>query len=176
MKAPWLKEKGDRHVCVVRARGRRSGMDDPVRVDRLVGPAVWGDDRSPAVAGPRVGGIGAARVLGIRRPGPGAAHIYPSRNGCRSAAFDRCGSWIAVVMRRVLGIVVGAGARFWHVRGVPAAIQRRTRASSDVRRMAPSDLGNRSPGRHRAGWAHETAYEGALEGGPRCCELMTRPS
>ena len=22
------------------------------------------------------------------------------------------------------------------------------------------------PGRHRAGWAYETAYEGALEGGP----------
>src|SRR5438094_9923938 len=33
MKAPWLKEKGDRHVCVVRARGRRSGMDDPVRFE-----------------------------------------------------------------------------------------------------------------------------------------------
>ncbi len=32
------------------------------------------------------------------------------------------------------------------------------------------------PGRHRAGWAYETVYEGALEGGPRCCEFMTRPS
>jgi hypothetical protein len=32
------------------------------------------------------------------------------------------------------------------------------------------------PGRHREGWAYETAYEGALEGGPRCGEFMTRPS
>ena len=46
MNAPWLKEKGDRHVDVVRTRGRRSGMDDPVRFDRLVGPTVWGDGRS----------------------------------------------------------------------------------------------------------------------------------
>ena len=43
-------------------------------------------------------------------------------------------SWTAVVMRRVLGIVVSAGARLWHVRGVPAAIQRRTRAASPRRR------------------------------------------
>ena len=49
-------------------------------------------------------------------------------------------SSIAVVMRRVLGIVVSAGARLWHVRGVPAAIQRRTHAASDVRTMVPSDL------------------------------------
>jgi hypothetical protein len=91
MKTPWLKEKCDRHVCVVRTRDRRLAVDDPVRFDRLVGPTIWGDDQSPAVAGRRVGGIGAARVHGIRRPGPGAAHIHPSRNSCRSAAFDRCG-------------------------------------------------------------------------------------
>ena len=57
-------------------------------------------------------------------------------------------SWTAVVMRRVLGIVVSAGARFWHVRG---AIQRRTRAASDVRKMVPSDLGNRSRGQASRG-------------------------
>jgi hypothetical protein len=121
MKAPWLKEKGDRHVCVVRARRRRSGMDDPVRFDRLVGPTVWGDDRSPAVAGPRVGGIGAARVHGIRRPGP-VPHTYtPQGTAVAVLPSIDVDSRTAVVVRRVLGIVVSAGARFWHVRGVLAA-------------------------------------------------------
>ena len=75
-------------------------------------------------------------------------------------------SWTAVVMRRVLGIVVGAGARFWHVRGVPAAIQRRTRAHRTFAGWRRPISATGHPGRHRAGCAHETAYEGALEGGP----------
>lgn len=106
----------------------------------------------------------ALMVSAVLRPVP---HTY-TPHGTAVAVLPSIDvdSWIAGVMRRVLGIVVSAGARFWHVRGVPAAIQRRTRAASGVRRMAPSDLGNRSPRRHRAGWAHETAYEGALEGGP----------
>lgn len=164
MKAPWLREKGDRHVCVVRARGRRSDMDDPVRFDRLVGPTVWGDDRSPAVAGPRVGGIGAARVDGIRRPGP-VPHPYTPR-GTAVAVLPSIDvdSWTAVVMRRVLGIVVSAGARFWHVRGVPAAIQRRTRAASDVRTMVPSDLGNRSPGQASRGLGLRDGLRGRARG------------
>ena len=85
-------------------------------------------------------------------------------------------SWIAVVMRRVLGIVVSAGARF----GMSGAFRRR---SNDERaqhrtfaRWCRPISATGHPGRHRAGWAYETAYEGALEGGPRCCEFMTRPS
>ena len=61
-------------------------------------------------------------------------------------------SWMAVVpvTRRVLGIVVSAGARFWHVESVPAAVHGRTRAASDVRNMMRSDLCNRSRGRGQA--------------------------
>jgi hypothetical protein len=75
-------------------------------------------------------------------------------------------SWTAVVMRRVLGIVVSAGARFWHVRGVPAAIQRRTRAASDVRTMVPSDLGNRSPGQASRGLGLRDGLRGRARGRP----------
>jgi hypothetical protein len=173
MKAPWLKEKGDRHVCVVRARGRRSGMDDPVRVDRLVGPTVWGDDRSPAVAGPRVGGIGAARVHGIRRPGPGAAHIHPSRNSCRSAAFDRCG-----FMDRGCH-AQSAGDRRQRRRAILACQQRSggdpTTNARSIGRSHDSAVRNRQQVT-RAGIARvgpTRRLEGALEGGPRCCEFMT---
>ena len=56
---------------------------------------------------------------------------------------------VVTVTRRVLGIVVSAGARFWHVEGVPAAIHGRTRAVSEVR-MRASDLCNRSRGRGQA--------------------------
>ena len=72
-------------------------------------------------------------------------------------------SWIAVVMRRVLGIVVSAGARSWHVRGVPAAIQRRTRAASDVRTMVPSG-GNRSPGQASRGLGLRDGLRGRARG------------
>jgi hypothetical protein len=75
-------------------------------------------------------------------------------------------SWTAVVMRRVLGIVVSAGARFWHVRGVPAAIQRRTPAASDVRRMVPSDFGNRSPGQASRGLGLRDGLRGRARGRP----------
>jgi hypothetical protein len=75
-------------------------------------------------------------------------------------------SWTAVVMRRVLGIVVSAGARFWHVSGVPAAIQRRTRAASDVRTMVPSDLGNRSPGQASRGLGLRDGLRGRARGRP----------
>jgi hypothetical protein len=72
-------------------------------------------------------------------------------------------SWTAVVPRRVLGIVVSAGA---HVRGVPAAIQRRTRAASDVRTMVPSDLGNRSPGQGSRGLGPRDGLRGRARGRP----------
>ena len=60
-------------------------------------------------------------------------------------------SWMAVVpaTRRVLRIVASAGARFWHVDRIPAAIHGRTRAVSEVR-MRASDLCNRSRGRGQA--------------------------
>ena len=73
-------------------------------------------------------------------------------------------SWTAVVMRRVLGIVVSAGARFWHVGGVPAAIQRRTRAASDVRTMAPSGFGSRSPGQASRGLGPRDGLRGSAQG------------
>ena len=57
---------------------------------------------------------------------------------------------VVTVTRRVLGIVVSAGARFWHVEGVPAAIHGRTRAASDARNMMRSDHYNRSRGRGQA--------------------------
>ena len=43
-------------------------------------------------------------------------------------------SWMGVVpvTRRVRGIVVGAGGRFWNVEGVPGALHGRTRATSDL--------------------------------------------
>ena len=44
-------------------------------------------------------------------------------------------------------------------------------ASAVIITFALSATGH--PGRHRAGWAYETAYEGALDRGPRCCEFMT---
>jgi hypothetical protein len=75
-------------------------------------------------------------------------------------------SWTAVVMRRVLGIVVSAGARFWYVRRVPAAIQRRTRAASDVRTMMPFDLGNRSPGLASRGLGPREGLRGRARGRP----------
>lgn len=61
-------------------------------------------------------------------------------------------AWIAVVpvIRRALGAVVTAGARFRHVQGDPAAIQR-PRSGSDVRQMVPSDFGDRSPGQSSRG-------------------------
>src|SRR5437773_10853662 len=65
-----------------------------------------------------------------------------------------------------LGIVVSAGARFWHVRSVPAAIQRRTRAALDVRKMVPSDLGNRSPGQASRGLGLRDGLRGRARGRP----------
>ena len=172
MKAPWLKEKGDRHVCVVRTRDCRSAMDDPVRSDRLVGPTICGDDRSPGVAGPRVGGIGAARVHGIRRPGP-VPHTYTPQGtavavlpSIDAGFMDRA----APVIRRVLGMV-SAGTRFRYVKGVPAAIQRRTRAAPDVRAMVPSRSATGRPGRHRAGLGVQTAHERALRAAPDVVSL-----
>ena len=55
------------------------------------------------------------------------------------------------VTRRVLGIVVSAGVRFWHVEGVPPAIQGRTRAASDARNTMRSDHDNRSRGQASRG-------------------------
>src|SRR6266540_5597414 len=88
-------------------------------------------------------------VSAVRGPVP---HTYtPQGTAIAVLPSIDVDSWIAVVMRSVLGIVVSAGARFWHVRSVPAAIQRRTRAALDVRKMVPSDLGNRSPGQASRG-------------------------
>ena len=56
---------------------------------------------------------------------------------------------VTPVLRKMLKMVVSAGARFWHVNGVPVAIPRRARAGSDVR--VPSYLGNRSPGQASRG-------------------------
>ena|SRR5437867_2966767 len=87
-------------------------------------------------------------------------------------------SWPRIVPNGVLflGIVVSAGARFWHIRSVPAAIQDERAQHWTFARWCRPISATGHPGRHRAGWAYETAYEGALEGGPRCCEFMTRPS
>ncbi len=88
-------------------------------------------------------------VSAVRGPVP---HTYtPQGTAVAVLPSIDVDSWTAVVMRRVLGIVVSVGARFWHVRGVPAAIQRRTRAASDVRTIVPSGIGNRSPGQASRG-------------------------
>ena len=74
--------------------------------------------------------------------------------------------WIGVVpiMRRVLRVVVSAGTRVWHVKGVPPAIQRRARAASDVR--VPSYLGNRSPGQSSRGLGPRYGLRGRARGLP----------
>jgi hypothetical protein len=72
--------------------------------------------------------------------------------------------WNAVVMRSVLGIVVSASARLWRVGGIPAAIQRRTRAASDVRTMVPSGIGNRSPGQASRGLGLRDGVRGRARG------------
>ena len=59
---------------------------------------------------------------------------------------------VVTLTRRVLGIMVSAGARFWHVDGVPAAILHgRTSAASDARNMMGSDHYNRSRGQASRG-------------------------
>jgi hypothetical protein len=71
---------------------------------------------------------------------------------------------LAFMVSAVLGPVPHAGARCWHVRGVPAAIQLRTRAASDVRTMVPSDLGNRSPGQASRGLGLRDGLRGRARG------------
>lgn len=77
-------------------------------------------------------------------------------------------SGIAVVpvTRRVLAVVVSAGARFWHVEGVRAAIHGRTRAASDVRKMMRSDLCNRSRGQASRGLGPRDGSRGRARGRP----------
>ena len=54
------------------------------------------------------------------------------------------------VTRRILGGVVSAGARFWHVKGAPAAIHGGTRAASDARNRLRAVHDNRLRGRGQA--------------------------
>ncbi len=77
-------------------------------------------------------------------------------------------SGIAVgpLIRKMLKMIVSAGARFWHVKGVPVAIPRRTRAASDVRQMVPSYLGNRSPGQASRGLGPREGLRGCARGRP----------
>ena len=74
-------------------------------------------------------------------------------------------SWIGVVpvIRKVLGMV-SAGARVWSVKGVPAAIQRRTRAASTVRQMVPSGVCNRSAGQASRGLGPRDGLRGRARG------------
>lgn len=76
-------------------------------------------------------------------------------------------SWIGVVpvTRRVLGMV-SAGARVWCVKGVSAVAQRRTRAASDVHKMVPSGIGNRSPGQASRGLGLRDGLRGRARGRP----------
>lgn len=155
MNVPYLKKVTAMSVLFARAA-----------VSDRIGPAVWGGDRQPAPTGHRVGRIGPARADEIRIPGAGAAHTHRAQSSCRNAAFDRRGYMRGVVSvtRRALGVVVSAGARLWHVEGVPAAIQRRARAASDVR--VPSYLGNRSPGQSSRGLGPRYGLRGRARGLP----------
>ena len=140
-------------VTAIVFRARSSfRLDDPVRSDRLVGPTIWGDNRS--LRWPRVA-VRPARVDGIRRPGPGAAHIHPSFNGCPSAAFDRCG----FMDRGCTSHTQSAGDVSAQAResGMSRAFRRRP---NDERaqhrtfaRWCRPESATGHPGRHRAGWA-----------------------
>ncbi len=72
---------------------------------------------------------------------------------------------VVPVIRRVLGMV-SAGTRVWYGKSVPATTQRRTRAASDVRKMVPSGIGNRSPGQASRGLGLRDGLRGRARGRP----------
>jgi hypothetical protein len=84
-----------------------------------------------------------ALVARTRTPHGAVVEVLPS--------IDVDSPTVVTVTRRVLRIVVSAGARFWHVEGVPAAIRGRTRAASDARDMMRSGHYNRSRGQASRG-------------------------
>ncbi len=134
------------------------------RDERTVGPTVWGDDRSPAVAG-----------LRWRYRRCSRSRYPPSWARCRTHTplkerLSQCclrSMWIhgpRLSCAECWGSSSAQARDFGMSGGVPAAIQRRTRAASDVRKMVPFGIGNRSPGQASRGLGLRDGLRGRARG------------
>ena len=164
MNAPWLKEKGNA-MSMLFARA----VVVPVwmilfALIALLAPPFGATTGLLQLLGHALAVSALLALMVSAVPGP-VPHTYTPHGTAVAVlpSIDVDSIGVAQVIRRVLGMV-SAGMRVWYVKGVPAAIQRRTRTALDVRQMVPSGIGNRSPGLASRGLGLRDGLRGRARG------------